>query len=383
MHIKPILAFVAIAFYISCQKPPIIDYELYMGTYRIIDQTIPYPYFIEKNQDMIFWYDYKGVKLDSTIHKDIFKRDDSIALSKNPFKILYADQGKLNIYPLNDSTHFPIHDGGQIQWKNRASFVKIVEGDVLKSVNIHHQLTNNTYCSTSKAYNPNDHLQVIKTFIFTADSLITVLSYSYENETVWSESHTQPYHIFDINGKVFISTTEDLSNPQGFYRVTQANKNKIELRYYIDEYEQIETYNHEKSLKKLDATSYKNCFDGHQGEYYYQSKADIDVTFKKGNEYLIKKISKNAPLDKGDGYIIVHFNINCHGQVGRPGLQQMDKQYKSTKFSLPLIKHIINQVSQLDEWPTTESGYDEISYKDVHSFLMFKIEKGKIIDLCP
>jgi len=85
-----------------------------MGAYRVLDQTIPYRYSIEKINNIIFYYDHNGINVDSTDQKDGFKNNDTIALQKYPFKILYVAQGKLNIYLLNDSTHFPIHAGKQV-----------------------------------------------------------------------------------------------------------------------------------------------------------------------------------------------------------------------------------------------------------------------------
>lgn len=368
---------------ISCQQKQVQDYDLYMGAYRILDQTIPYPFFIEKKNNTVSYYNYLGEKIDSITNIKDFSIDDTINLTQFPFKILYIEDQKLNIFPLKDSIQFPITETGQIYWKNRSTFVKIVKDSKLTKENIQNIILGNSFQSQTISHNPNDDLKVTKEINFSSDSLTTIMSYFYEGETVWQETQTQKYHLFDLNGNIFISTTEDVSNPQHFLHIADANKNSITIKYFINDKEQLETYQKSKKTKPQNAIRYQNCFDGHQGEYYYQSISNTDVTYRKGNEYLIKKIAANAPIDQGDGYIIVHFNVNCHGKVGVPGLQQMDKKFKSKKFSAPLIKHMLAEISKLDDWPSTETSYDFITYKDVHAFLMFKIENGKITDLCP
>ena len=94
-------------------------------------------------------------------------------------------------------------------------------------------------------------------------------------------------------------------------------------------------------------------------------------------------MAQNAPtLSDENGYINVHFTINCEGKVGHIGLEQMDFKYQKTSFSYPLVNHIIGEVVKLREWPKIKP-LDGMEYKDVHAFLMFKIENGKINDLCP
>ena len=61
----------------------------------------------------------------------------------------------------------------------------------------------------------------------------------------------------------------------------------------------------------------------------------------------------------------------------------MDKSYQKRQFSLPLVSHILKEVMALTDWPDPVSDYKIFYYEDAHCFLMFKIENGKIVDLCP
>ena len=97
----------------------------------------------------------------------------------------------------------------------------------------------------------------------------------------------------------------------------------------------------------------------------------------------MNQIQKNAPESGSDnGYITVHFTINCHQNVGRFGLEQMNRKYQPAQFDAELIQYLVNFIAQLDEWENADK-IDSGMYRDVHAFYMFKIENGKITDICP
>lgn len=89
-------------------------------------------------------------------------------------------------------------------------------------------------------------------------------------------------------------------------------------------------------------------------------------------------LAKDAPLTKGNGYITIHFTINCNYEIGRFGLEQMDMNYDAAKYDKELIKHLITKIAEIKNW-NSKRNFEN----DIHYFLMFKIENGKIIDLCP
>ena len=61
----------------------------------------------------------------------------------------------------------------------------------------------------------------------------------------------------------------------------------------------------------------------------------------------------------------------------------MNRDFKATSFSKEIVNHVINKVSKLEDFPPSNSQSEWMDYKDVHGFLMFKINKGNITDLCP
>jgi len=61
----------------------------------------------------------------------------------------------------------------------------------------------------------------------------------------------------------------------------------------------------------------------------------------------------------------------------------MNREFKATSFTKEIVNHVINKVSELEDFPATYSQLEWLDYKDIHAFLMFKLENGKITDLCP
>lgn len=359
-----------------------IDTALFMGTYRVKDLTIPYPFILQKSDRKYYLLDHNGTKIDSSDTSEKLKVGDTLVMQNHIYEAIYQDSTKLNLFQLNDTIHFPYYQAQKVL-KYRATFVPTIITNRMSAIDIKNQLFNKTFILDEVVCdNPNEHLKVLKYLIFGNDSLTSKLEYYYENELLYSEYQVSAFSFFNIGDKTFLTTNEDKGNPLPLMQVLTSNGKQLVLRYFIDDNERIDNFKITNHTTLSSSTHYENCFDGHIGEYYHNQ---IDVTYRFGNEYLIKNISKNAPFETGDGYIIVHFNINCHNQLGRPGLIMMDKNYKSKKFSNEMVRHVLQKVMKLKEWPSSVSDNNSplYPYLDVHNFLMFKIENGKITDLCP
>ena len=61
----------------------------------------------------------------------------------------------------------------------------------------------------------------------------------------------------------------------------------------------------------------------------------------------------------------------------------MDFEYLPTEYTYATVNHLVNQVKSLNDWPATMSSRDWMPYKDVHAFLMFKIQNGTVSDVSP
>lgn len=225
----------------------------------------------------------------------------------------------------------------------------------------------------NKTKSPNSDLEIKKTLRFTEDSLTTHYAYYFENELLHQEQHTKSFSLTQKGNATFFSEkSEAPENPHTLYQISALGNDNFSLYYFNDQKEIIETYTLEEHSVLENTISYSKCSEMRPLEYYSGK-----FKYLKGNDYIIDKISKNAPKASGNGYINVHFIINCNNQIGMFGLEQMDRTYLSTSFEPALVKHIVQETLKLKDWPKKEYP------RDIHAFLMFKIENGKITDLCP
>lgn len=373
MKINFIFYLIATLFlFLSCKERPSLDKNLWVGTYRVLDQNIPYPFLIGKNKDTLFLINHKNEIIDKTIeHPSSYLAGDTIKMKNHDFFIIRKGSGMF-LFDFRDSLTFPF-----MHPKNGAIFKKAKETEKYKIASIKAQLLQNTYSAKVESFTPNSDLELVKTWHFSKDSLKTSFTYFYKGTFIYAEQQRKNYHLFERSGKLFFSENEVAENPQMLYQITDFGDKTFSIQYYRNNKRIIEDYTKaNKENFQADAPFYSNCLEGQPGEYYHPPQ----ITYNKGNEYLVQKISANAPLDKGNGYITIHFRINCNGKIGRLGLEQMDPDYQPTSFSVPLVEHIITEVTKLKDWPEVKPRH---FFKGVHAFLMFKIENGKITDLCP
>lgn len=383
-----IIYFIALAFFSSCVDKGTTNSEMYIGTYRIIDQMVPYPYIIQQKKDSLFLYDNKGNAVDKITNSSI-KKNKEIKFKEKLLKILNKKENEFLAFDLLDTINFRTFKNGKPSPKNGARFKKITSKNKLDLQKVKKGIINSVWkydVIEDENSNPNNDLDIEQLLYFKNDSLNIVTNYYYQDLKIISEYETKAYYFFEIDNIYFLSLQKESNNPQPIYQILEYDSNKIELKDYssresknISFYkDSIDIEDYEKFAKSI--SSYSNCFDGYQGEYYFGD----DVTFNNGNDYIVKHVNENIPNNEiNSGYLIIHFNINCSGKVGCFGLIQMNREFKATSFTKEIVNHVINKVSELDDFPTSNSQLEWLNYKDVHAFLMFKIDNGKIVDVCP
>jgi hypothetical protein len=366
--------FLLFLIFTSCKSEPDYDEDLLVGTVRVMDHNIPFPYLIEKNKDRFYLVDHQNNVIDSsgTAAIDLLS-GNNIEMRDHNFLIMGSKKGPW-IFDTRDSLNF--------HYKHPLYATQMVKAEVTDKVdliNFRQKLQKNSYqaeVASAHFATPNRDLQVTKSLKFSEDQLETVYTYYYQNEPVYTEKEVSEYHIFERKGKVFFSEGQDRENAVNLYQVIKVDPESFSLRSFRNTNELIETFRTSAAPEEASEISiFERCMEGQPGEYYHDN-----LTYSKGNEFLIRKISKDAPPASGDGYITVHFTINCHGQMGHLGLEQMDRDFQSTSFEPALVKHLVQEVMDLKDWPEIPDGQ---FYKDIHSFLMFRIKNGKITDLCP
>lgn len=224
---------------------------------------------------------------------------------------------------------------------------------------------------------PNSDLQIKKTFTFSADSLLIAYHYFLQNKLMYAEKELVPYKLIEKNNLLFFKIKLSKENDtKRLYQIIKLNNNTLSLVYY-DQREKITETFKRSTLKHLPEKEFSVCLESYPREYYFDNP---DYTYTKGNNYILSKMNKNAPIAEGDEYITIHFTINCVKEIGRFGVEQMDLLYKPATYNPDLIKHLINEIALLKDWPNF------VRYTlqhDVHAFFLFKIKNGKIVDVCP
>lgn len=371
----------------SCNSKEYRHSEIYVGAYRTIDQLVPYPYILQQKKDSTLLFDTRG-HLVGKLKNKALQLDSELVFGQKHWKVINAKKESLVIWDSNDSDNFLRYEDGDPILKFAALFKKIEKEDPIDIQKLRTDLNNSIWnykLIGDENTNPNDDLDIEKVFHFKKDSVAIFINYFYQGLKTVSEYENKAFEIFQIDTVNFLSFQKEDDNPQPIYQIIKYTSDKLELKDFSSSI--VKTNVLQKSSLTSDqfnvltqtAVLYANCFDGYQGEYYFEN-----VTHNKGNNYIIEKVNVDAPdTDKASGYITVHFNVNCNGDVGRFGLIQMDRTYKKMSFSKAIVSHVLNKVRELNDFPSTYSNSDWLMYKDVHAFLMFKVENGKIIDLCP
>jgi len=372
----------------SCRNESDLE-KLYIGSYRIEDQEIPYPFLIQQKKDSVILYNNSGEKLDMVLAKiDHSKEIDSLSIAKRKFIIVNSTSSSFDVFDLNDTINFKRYKTGEPVPKSVAKFRQVKHFKQLDANKIKKELEDKVWelsIKNEESHTPNKDLEIRKKFSFRNDSVSILTQYSYQNKEITQSYETKKYSTFQVGERSFLSLDSGEENPQPIFQIRNINSSELILVDFSSAKIKELTFK-ESKINKNDfhdhlkyTFSYSNCYDGYQGEYYYSD----DVTYAKGNEFILRQVREDAPLDQGkSGYIIVHYHLNCFSQLGNFGLIQTDNHYQVAEFSSELVQHIFQEVLQLKDWPEMNT-IEWLNYKDVHGFLMFKIENGKITAVCP
>lgn len=364
---------------------------LFVGAYRSLDRVIPYPFLLQQTKDSISFFNYKGEILDKKL-QDTIQKNDTVLLSDKKFLILKHNEEKVFLFDLLDTVNFRVYEDRSPVQKDGAFMLTSEQKITSESLKkIQKKLENSIWTYDvieDENDNPNEDFKIQKKYSFVGDVVTELTTYYYHQEEIISEYQNLNYHLFKIDNKSFLSFSKTEDNPQPIFQILSTTNSEIELRDYSSYVKKDKKITFQKNnlnptdyLNLLNKSEvYENCFDGFQGQYYHTSP----TIYKKGNEFLINYVKanfSNVQLNE-NGYVILHFNINCKNKIGDFGLIQMTRNFKKTMFSKELIKHIVHKIKVLKDWSDVVPEKWS-SYKDEHAFLMFKIENGKITDVCP
>ena len=225
---------------------------------------------------------------------------------------------------------------------------------------------------------PNRDLKIQREIYFiNSENVEITYTYILNNHILYTEKETKKMLILPIDSKVFFSFyDEELNYFTRLYQLSALTKDTLSLIHYAETKKIVDVYklNPTKNLD-VNQSDFKMCWDRRPFEYF---SFDPDISYLHGNKALLKRLIKDAPLAKGNGFMTIHFAINCEGKVGRFGLEQMDTNYQSASYNPELIEHLMKEISKITEWNLPEN-----ITTDTHRFFMFKIRNGKITEVWP
>lgn len=310
-----------------------------------------------------FWKNEKNfttTQLKNLSKKDklVFKNEDTLWLA--PKFTLYEN---LHVFINKQEfrTYVEIPKGQTIQAKE---FTKLVENRVFET-------------SISNLKTPNSAFRIQEKIHFSANKITYFWEYYYADELMHTETEIVELSYFEVENQLFIIPATP-KNPYPIYQVVKAEKNEIELAYFTDFERKIKTYKSTDEVNPNYSATYRLCKDSFQSLYYVGE----DVRYAKGLDHLLLYLQQDAPKTDGDGFINIHFTINCNGEVGRLGLELLDRTYQPKDFDPEIIQHIVDKVKQINDWDNVEK-IDYMGAKDAKSFLLIQVANQQIVEVCP
>lgn len=334
--------------------------NLYVAGYVNEDFNTAYLGFVNKKNDSLYFFSNDESQY-NVIPSRSFEKD-TLGIKTE----LIITDSKISLYYISDQNKQDYH-----YFKvNNAEFTI----DQVK------EIKGKRYTATlpKAAMIPNSDLKIQREIFFLDSSNVEIThTYSLNNNALYTEKENKNITIQSVHNKVFFSFYDgELNLYNRWYQLTNLQKDKLSFLHYAEtkKIEDVYTLNTAKNANNQ-STEFKMCNDRRPLEYY---NFEPDVRYIDGNNALLKRLTKNAPLTKGNGFITIHFAINCEGKVGRFGLEQIDRQYQSASYNPELIKHLMHEISKITEWSLPEK-----ITTDTHRFLMFKVTNGKITEVWP
>ena len=354
--------------------------NILIGNYRIADQQIPVANLLVKKDNHLTLVSAAGENISTVaMNSDSFHIGDTFHFDPQPMTILqYTKRGKFGFWNVGDTIiNYPV-------FLSTSYYSSLVSSQYVKLDELRERLEKHSWLYSPIPRVPNRHFDIDHILHFEDDQVFDVTRYAYQGSELYREYKKLSYSAFSVDNEVFVSFNPNgaKENPYPIFHVSAQDRASITWSRYDhrDIVEEVLTLvAKDPDIYKNDAgNQYENCFNGTVGEYYYG-----DFTYQEGNDYIVNLANQKLPSNSIDGYINFHFHINCDGKTGEFGLEQMDLKYQEREFDAVVVEHLFKVVRDLKDWPKIIGKKSHPEFKDVHAFLMFKFQNGKIVDLCP
>lgn len=127
-------------------------------------------------------------------------------------------------------------------------------------------------------------------------------------------------------------------------------------------------------------------FDSHLDDVDFQLCDSINIsTSRRGLIYsggngsvknaCIQNFEYNPSFESFSGFVTIRFIVNCKLQSDRFRAQSMDFDFSEKECPIELQKHLLQIVSELEEWRPSSPKHASLDHA---KYLNFKIENGRI-----
>lgn len=131
---------------------------------------------------------------------------------------------------------------------------------------------------------------------------------------------------------------------------------------------------------KLDG-GFTLCNKEEEAIQYFNDGKGFEYT---GGKYTLDSIIfsgfKQVDLPSATGLIRIRFMVNCRGESGRFRLIGMDPAYQEKSFDRSVTDQLLSVTKSLNGWPPKQWKNTSVDY---YQYLIFKLERGKLIQILP
>ncbi|MDN3202801.1 hypothetical protein [Algoriphagus sediminis] len=130
----------------------------------------------------------------------------------------------------------------------------------------------------------------------------------------------------------------------------------------------------------LDNPSFEVCYSDLTTKQYFN--LGFGTQYEGERPEIYRMFEENyTPVDNDQsGWIRIRFIVNCKGETGRFRVLSSDENYNEMEFDPQIINQLLDITKSMDGWkilPNTETPIDYYQY------LIFKMDKGKILEILP
>lgn len=134
----------------------------------------------------------------------------------------------------------------------------------------------------------------------------------------------------------------------------------------------------------IDTSQFTLCNDDKWAVQYYAFTTSTGEKPYLYEKYHLQKIFEDnynpETAQKESGLLRIRFIVNCEGESGRFRMIGMDENYKEKEFDTSITNQLLSITQHQLKWKPFKTSSIE---RDYYMYLIFKIEKGKIIEILP